>query len=65
MTNFEKIKNMSVNELAEKLNESFACDRCPLEEFCDKHNSIPDLGCTGIWGEWLKSEVQNNDISKS
>lgn len=65
MTNFEKIKNMGVDEMAEKLNESFACDRCPIWEFCDKHNSTPDLDCTGIWGEWLKSEVQNNDISKS
>ena len=27
MTNFEKIKNMSVDEMAEKLDESFACDR--------------------------------------
>jgi hypothetical protein len=65
MTNFEKIKNMNIDQLAEKLNDSFACDRCPIGEFCDKHNSTPDLDCTGIWGKWLKSEVKNNDISKS
>lgn len=61
MTNFEKIKNMSVDELAKKLNKSFACDPCPIEEFCNKHNSTPDLDCTGIWVEWLKSEVKNDD----
>lgn len=54
MTNFEKIKNMNIDQLAEKLNESFACDRCPIEEFCDKHNSTPNLDCTGIWGNGLK-----------
>ena len=53
MTNFEKIKNMNIDQLAEKLNDSFACDRCPIGEFCEKHNSTPDLDCTGIWGEWL------------
>lgn len=65
MTNFEKIKNMSIDELAEKLNESFACDHCPIEEFCNEHNSEPHSSCTTIWEKWLKSEVQNNDISKS
>ncbi len=65
MTNFEKIKNMSIDELAEKLNESFACDRCPIEEFCNENNSGPHSSCTIVWGKWLKSEVKNNDISKS
>ena len=61
MTNFEKIKNMNIDQLSEKLNESFACDRCPIGEFCDKNNSTPYLSCTGVWGKWLKSEVQNNE----
>lgn len=55
MTNFEKIKNMSVKELAEKLNESFACDRCPINDLCD---SIVGGNCTKVWIEWLKSEVE-------
>lgn len=60
MTNFEKIKNMSLDEMAEKLNDSFACDRCPLEEFCDKEslNSISISSCSGIWKKWLESEVE-------
>lgn len=65
MTNFEKIKNMNIDQLADKLNESFACDRCPIEEFCNENNSEPNSSCTTIWEKWLKSEVQNNDISKS
>lgn len=62
MTNFEKIKNMSIDELAEKLNESFACDRCPIEEFCDENNSDPYSSCTTIWEKWLKSEVENEPL---
>ena len=58
MTNFEKIKNMSTEELAEKLNESFACDRCPISEFCDKKTSTQYMSCTGVWEQWLKSEVE-------
>lgn len=55
MTNFEKIKNMGVEEFAERLNESFACDRCPIEKFCE---CVLDGGCTDTWIKWLKSEVE-------
>lgn len=65
MTNFEKIKNMNIDELAEKLNESFACDRCPIEGFCNENNTTPYSSCSRVWRIWLRSEVQNNDISKS
>lgn len=55
MTNFEKIKDMSVEELAEILNESFACDRCPNAEFCD---CTIGESCTDTWIKWLESEVE-------
>lgn len=58
MTNFEKIKSLDINELAEKLNESFACDHCPLGEFCSENSSELTSSCTGVWKEWLKSEVE-------
>lgn len=58
MTNFEKIRNMSIDELAEKLDESFACDRCPIEEFCDKKTFTRCMSCTDVWKDWLKSEVE-------
>ena len=33
MTNFERIKNMSVAELVDKLDKVFTCERCPIIEF--------------------------------
>ena len=65
MTNFEKIKNMNIDQLAKRLGESFACDHCPIRGFCDENDSSPTATCVWVWGKWLKSEVQNNDISKS
>lgn len=59
MTNFEKIKNMSVDEMAGKLNVSFACDRCPIREFCDENDSSPTATCIRMWKMWLKSEVKD------
>lgn len=55
MTNFEKITNMSVEELADKLNELFDCYHCPLNDFCTKNNLD---SCSGTWEQWLKSEVE-------
>lgn len=60
MTNFEKIKNMNIDELAEKLDESFACDHCPIWIFCDEINSTHTT-CTGAWKKWLESGVKDND----
>lgn len=58
MTNEEKLKGLSTEELAEKLNESFACDRCPIDDLCE---CIVGGDCTKVWIEWLKSEAENND----
>ena len=33
MTNFEKIKNMSIDEMVDKLNKVFTCERCSITEF--------------------------------
>lgn len=57
MTNFEKIKNMSVEELAEKLDELSDCDCCSIKEFCDKKTFTRCMSCTDVWKDWLKSEV--------
>ena len=59
MTNFEKIKNMNVDQMSNKLDELFACDRCPIVGFCDKNNSTPGSSCTYIWKKWLESEVED------
>lgn len=58
MTNFEKIKNMSVEELAKTISyEMENCIRCPLFDLCTK-DSYSDIDCSGMWEQWLKSEVE-------
>lgn len=56
MTNFEKIKNMSIDEMAEKLDELSGCDSCPIREFCDKNKKTYYVNCKSVWRKWLKSE---------
>lgn len=62
MTNFEKIKNMSVEELADIMSNAIAnCDWCPIREFhVLRNNDTSDEfeTCAGIWKQWLKSEVE-------
>lgn len=59
MTNFEKIKSMNIDELADKLKGIFTCEQCLAVEFCDKSKKI--IECKSVWSEWLKSEARNND----
>ena len=49
MTNFEKIKNMSAEELADFICELVYCDHCPI---CCSSD------CKYSWERWLKSEVE-------
>lgn len=61
MTNFEKIKNMSIEEIAHKLNSLISsCECCPIQKFCDK-NMKPYVDCISMLEKWLKSEVKGND----
>lgn len=60
MTNYEKIKNMSVEEMAERISNigdetsGYFCDMCPCRSIvncawdCEKHLQ-----------EWLESEAKN------
>ena len=52
MTNFEKIKNMSVEELANFICGLTYCDYCPI---CYRG------GCEHSWERWLESEAEDND----
>lgn len=64
MTNFEKIKNMSVNELASECSKGLTCAFCPIADFCEHthiiRESVTFVNCTTIWKKWLKSEVKDN-----
>ncbi len=60
MTEFEKIKSMTVEEMASFLYEIIDkledCCCCPADDFCDEHSTR--LGCTTrMFIEWLESEV--------
>ena len=58
MTNFEKIKNMSIDKMAGKLDDVFTCELCPIEVFCRENRKV--ITCKSVWGKWLKSEAENN-----
>lgn len=62
MTNFEKIKNMSVKEMASGLQRLsdyvcpyYKCSECP---FCCLWNCQPYNCCVSGLTEWLNSEVE-------
>ena len=51
MTNAEKIRGMTDEELAEWLDESAGCN------ICTKHPVVCDIDCFHGYLEWLKQEV--------
>ena len=70
MTNFERIKAMTVEELAEMLfdeaNNSYNyCDYCPNQRYYAPHCAAADTktGCKNAIMQWLneESEVQGNE----
>lgn len=58
MTNFEKLKNMSVDEMVDKLDKVFNCNGCLIEAFCSENRKV--ITCKSVWEKWLKSEAENN-----
>lgn len=58
MTNYERIKNMSVEEMAEYFdNQIQYCDGCWLPYIlCKKYNK--GINCSRAWLEWLNQEVE-------
>lgn len=56
MTNYEKIKSMSIDEMAEWLyefNDDSLCEYC---YGCNKENE--ELGCEEYFKQWLESEEE-------
>lgn len=51
MTNFERIKSMSIDEMAEFIYEHCCCDDCSLPTSC------LDKNCKKCVKKWLESEV--------
>lgn len=70
MTNFEKIKAMSIKEMAEFLTEGdtcFLCDYCrgyctvdeSLEDYCPEEDFGTDKACYDGHKKWLEREIEN------
>lgn len=62
MTNYEKIKNMSIYEIAKAINDGISSDQC---DYCNRSNMIcngtaPCVGMSGVdvIEGWLLSEVE-------
>lgn len=62
MTNLEKIKGMSLEELADTMSNAIVnCDWCPIREFHVLRNNDPSHEfetCIDIWKQWFKSEAE-------
>ncbi|MBO5955767.1 MAG: hypothetical protein J6Q10_03085 [Clostridia bacterium] len=57
MTNYEKIKAMSVEEMAEYFADSLDCVYCPAKSLCRKKKL---LTCVENFLLWLESEVEED-----
>ena len=50
----DRIRNMSVEELAESLALRILCSCCPCTQLCNKHEYV---SCVDTFKIWLESEV--------
>lgn len=61
MTNFEKIKKMSIDEMARSCMEFFDCPHgVPQYVGCSKENQF-NHSCIDCTKHWLESEVNENE----
>lgn len=58
-TNYDRIKSMSVEEMAEYLSDHWSCIDCAFEKDCDDNY----ISCHKNIKQWLEQEV--NDEEKS
>ena len=60
MTNYDRIKSMSVEEMAEYLSDHWSCIGCAFEKVCDD-NLYRYISCHKNIKQWLEQEVREND----
>ena len=60
MTNADKIRSMTDEELANMLNMHECGRDCPVGEF-DKHKCYMHESCYNCWLDWLKKEADNDN----
>lgn len=54
MNNYEKIKQMNIDEMASFLANHIGCEYCPMQKNCIAKN-----GCDELFKQYLESEVEN------
>lgn len=57
MTNYDRIKQMSVEEMAEYLSDHWSCIGCAFEKVCDD-NLYRYINCHKNIKQWLEQEVE-------
>ena len=57
MTNYDRIKNMSIDEMAEWLDKTTSCTYCCARQICDNGNYVGAM-CYKAFKKWLESEVE-------
>lgn len=60
MTNYNRIKQMSVEEMARELNSAGNCDYCVARNRCDRLplDIIATVPCRVLIKQWLEQEVE-------
>lgn len=59
MTNYDRIKVMSVEEMAKELHSIVSHNYCPAKEYCDRLCKLGTFkGCKKTLIQWLESEVE-------
>ena len=56
-TNYDRIKSMSVEEMAEYLSDHWSCIGCAFEKVCDD-NLYRYISCHKNIKQWLEQEVK-------
>jgi len=57
MTNFERIKNMTIDELTEELHLG-NCSSCPCDKYDYKECYIEGTDCLGLIKKWLEMKSE-------
>ena len=60
MTNADKIRQMTDKEMAKYHTEKCGCPPGNDPIFCG--SIMPTIGCIGCWLDWLKREVESDEL---
>ena len=61
-THFDRIRNMTVEEMAKTAADYVSCHYCPIP-FCKVRFTMERIGCIENWLDYLKQEVTTNSTT--